>query len=83
MRQLTKEQFTDLLESKIKAAGSQKAFAQTLQVSEAYLSDVLRNRREPGQKILVPLGLQAVTNYVLADAFPGDTSNLPKKGRKK
>lgn len=40
-------------------AGGQKAFASQHGVSQAYISDVLRGRREPGPAILNTLGLVA------------------------
>ena len=44
------------LERLVNRCGSQKALAERLNVSQAYLSDVLSGRREPGDKILAPLG---------------------------
>lgn len=38
-------------------AGSLRAFARKIKVSPAYVSDVLHERREPGDAILAPLGL--------------------------
>lgn len=64
MKQLSKEEFLDLLTERIELEGSQKALAQKLDISEAYLSDVLRGRREAGAKILSGLRLRAVTNYI-------------------
>lgn len=49
---------------RIRAAGSQKAWAQAIGVSEAYLSDVLNGRRDPGESILGPLGLRKEVRYV-------------------
>lgn len=43
--------------------GSQAAFAQDKEMSAAYVNDVLRNRREPGQKILDAVGVERVVTY--------------------
>lgn len=51
------------LEHLVNRCGSQKALAERLNVSQAYLSDVLSGRREPGDKILAPLGLTRVVTY--------------------
>lgn len=43
--------------------GSQAAAAIALDVSPAYLSDVLAKRRDPGDKVLRALGLEKRTSY--------------------
>ena len=43
--------------------GSQRAFAKSIGVSPAYLSDVLKGRREPGPKILDALGITRRATY--------------------
>lgn len=42
----------------IKKAGSQKAFAAEHNISEAYVSDIINDRRGFGDKILKILGLE-------------------------
>ena len=42
---------------------TQAAVAKSLDVSPAYLSDVLAGRREPGPKLLRALGLERRTVY--------------------
>lgn len=66
MKQLSQEEFLNLIRDDVDAEGSQKALAAKLDVSEAYLSDVLRGRRSAGEKILSRYHLKAVTNYVPA-----------------
>jgi len=44
--------------------GGQRAFALKHHLSEQYVSDVLNSRRDPGNKILNPLGLARVSIYV-------------------
>jgi hypothetical protein len=51
------------LRAAIQAAGSQIAFAQQHHISQQYISDVLSNRRKPGQKILDALGVEQVVTY--------------------
>ena len=64
MKRLTQEEFLGLLRDDVDAEGSQKALAAKLDVSEAYLSDVLRGNRAAGNKILARYNLRAVTSYV-------------------
>lgn len=44
--------------------GTQRAVAEYLGVSQIYLSDVLRGKRNPGKSILSKLGLTAQTVYI-------------------
>lgn len=44
-------------------AGSQKALAAKLNVSPAYLGDVIHGRREPGAKLLTALHVKSTTTY--------------------
>lgn len=60
---LTAQNVIERLHEAITAAGSRKAFAVKYALSEQYLSDVLRGRREPGQKILDALDLERVVAY--------------------
>ncbi len=45
------------LHAMILREGSQRAVAQSLGISEAYLSDILREKRAPGRKVLLALAL--------------------------
>jgi hypothetical protein len=63
MKQFTQEEFLSLIRDDVETEGSQKALAARLQVSETYLSDVLRGRRAAGNKILTRYHLRAVTSY--------------------
>jgi DNA-binding transcriptional regulator YdaS (Cro superfamily) len=60
---LTEQDFIDRLRAAIVAAGSQKAYAEHIGVSESYLSDVLRGNRAPGEKIVTALNLEVITMY--------------------
>jgi transcriptional regulator with XRE-family HTH domain len=66
MKQLTQEEFLGLIRDDVEAEGSQKALAAKLDVSETYLSDVLRGRRSAGNKILTRYNLRSVTSYAPA-----------------
>lgn len=63
MKQLTQDEFLSRIRDDVEAEGSQKALAAKLEVSETYLSDVLRGRRAAGNKILARYNLRAVTSY--------------------
>ncbi len=64
-RHFTADQVRDVLRTSIKAAGTQRELAAQLGVSEQYLSDVLRGKREPGPLILEGLGMrQQPASYV-------------------
>lgn len=63
MKQLTQEEFLSLIRDDVETEGSQKALAAKLEVSETYLSDVLRGRRTAGNKILARYNLRPVTSY--------------------
>lgn len=67
MKQLSEEEFLSLIRDDVETQGSQKALAAKLDVSEAYLSDVLRGRRSAGSKILSRYRLRAITSYVRAE----------------
>lgn len=68
MSVLTKQELIERLRAVIADVGSQDAFAQQHAISTAYVSDVLRNRREPGKKILDALGLVRVVYYQVQTA---------------
>lgn len=60
---LSQQDVIDRLRVAIDASGSQAAFAAQHAISLQYVNDVLRGRREPGQKILDALGLERVVGY--------------------
>ena len=49
-----------------KTAGSQREWAKTNNLSPAYVNDVLKGKRGPGQSILDALGLTKVVQYAPA-----------------
>lgn len=65
-RQLTLDDVITLLRRE--ADGRQVEFALRAGVTQQYISDILRGKREPGPKILDALGLQKVIVYVEKEA---------------
>lgn len=51
------------IDSLVEKHGSQKALAQHLGISQQYLNDVVRLRRDPSEKLLKSLGLKKVISY--------------------
>ncbi len=70
-----------LLRRRCDDAGGQASWAAANGVSPQYVNDVLHGRREPGEGILRPLGLERVVTYrrVAASAL---SSRNPKSGRR-
>jgi hypothetical protein len=62
---MNKEELINYIQSVIDSryAGLQVAFAQDNDLSAAYVSDVLRGRREPGRKILDAVGVERFVMY--------------------
>lgn len=56
---MTREQVNSMIRKR-QGDRSLRAYAKELDISAAYLSDVLLGRREPGRKILVPLKLRRI-----------------------
>ena len=63
MKRLTYDDLIALLRRRIKEHGQQKLFAAAHGMSAQYVTDVLRGRREPGEKMLGALGLRKVVTY--------------------
>ncbi|WP_426221509.1 hypothetical protein [Methylobacterium sp. NFXW15] len=61
---LRREQVVDRLRAACAGAGGQAAGGRQNGVSQQYVHDVLRGRRDPGDTVLRPLGLQRATVYV-------------------
>lgn len=57
------DQVREALRRACKKAGSQKAWAEQAQVTGAYVNDVLKGKRDPGDAILKTLGLERVVVY--------------------
>ncbi|HDZ73185.1 MAG TPA: hypothetical protein ENH55_10480 [Aurantimonas coralicida] len=60
---MTMTDVINLLRDECRQEGSQMAWAAANGVSDAYVSDVLLGRRDPGQSILEGLGLEKVVTY--------------------
>jgi hypothetical protein len=63
-RRLTAEQVRKMLVTEATAAGGKAALAVRFDCSPAYLGDVINGKREPGAKVLGPLGLEREVRYV-------------------
>lgn len=63
MKELSKDEFFDLLQEEVEKAGTQRQAAKQLGVTYAHLNDVLQGRKEPGPKVARALGYKAVINY--------------------
>lgn len=59
----TEQQAREMLHRQCRNAGGQRAWADLHNVSEAYVCDVLKGRRDMGQAISEALGLARVTYY--------------------
>ena len=60
---ITSEQVREKLRRKASIMGSQKALAEDLGVSSAFISDILLGKRQPTGKVLECLGLRRVVRY--------------------
>lgn len=57
--------------------GSQKLWAERHKISPAYVSDVLRGKRDPGESILKALQLKKVVTYDYAEASVCEPNRQP------
>lgn len=57
------DEFIEYLKSRVAEHGTQRKYAESLGVSEAYLSDILNGRREPGKRLLDAVGFERVVLY--------------------
>jgi DNA-binding transcriptional regulator YdaS (Cro superfamily) len=56
---VTKEQLVQHLKRCVKSAGTQRAFAEQVGISQQYVSDVLAGRRDPGPKLAAAIGFRS------------------------
>ena len=63
MRAITEDEVRARLREAVARAQGQQRWAEAHDISPQYVSDVLLNRRLPGEKILVALGLRRRTVY--------------------
>lgn len=61
---MNNDDFVEMLKEFVKKVGTQKQAAENLEISTAYLNDILHGRREPGRKIAAAFGLRKVISYV-------------------
>lgn len=60
---MTADEVRTMLREACRKAGTSAAFADKHSLSQAYVSDTLNGRREPGPKILRALGLVSEPQY--------------------
>lgn len=60
---MTVDQVREILFRACEKAGSQRQWAMRYGLSNAYVNDVLSSRRDPGEGILVALGLRKIVTY--------------------
>lgn len=60
---MKKKELIARMQREVAKAGSQKAYASVLGISEQYLCDILRGRRELGEKVLKALKVRKVVLY--------------------
>lgn len=60
---LSEAEARERLAAAIAASGGQHAFAKTHGFSSAYISDVVRHRRDLSERLLAALGLERVVLY--------------------
>lgn len=60
---ITEQQIIERLRKACEKAGSQRAWAERNGVSEAYVTDVLKGRRRPGNSIACRFGYEQVMMY--------------------
>lgn len=74
MRVMNHSAVIQKLRAACRRAGGQARWAMEHGISPAYVSDVLGGRRDPGPKILTPLGLVVTTSYTGPGTGTGTTS---------
>ena len=55
---MTLDSFREMLRRLVKEAGSQRALAKKYGISPMFLCDVLKERRDPGEKFLAAMGFK-------------------------
>jgi transcriptional regulator with XRE-family HTH domain len=58
--------FIKRLKTEVAKHGNQKKTAAALGISQQFLTDVLKGRRQPGEKLLAALGLEKRIEFVKA-----------------
>lgn len=58
---MTLKDVRKMVETEVDQAGSYRRAAKRLEVSHAYLADVVSGHREPGPKMLTALGVEKIT----------------------
>jgi DNA-binding transcriptional regulator YdaS (Cro superfamily) len=64
VKALSPDEMLAKLRKAVETAGSQRAYASAIGVSEQYLCDCLKGRRDIGKSIAGPLGYHPTTIYI-------------------
>jgi hypothetical protein len=64
VKALSPDEMRAELRKAVERAGSQKAYAASIGISEQYLCDCLKGRRDIGKSIAEPLGYHPTTIYI-------------------
>ena len=70
-KQLTREEVVSLMRS-LQGDRTAAAFAEELEISPSYLSDIYAGKRDPGPSVLEKLGFETVTVYKPSDSNAAD-----------
>lgn len=62
-KEITKDEFLDMLRREVKRAGTQKALAAQIGINETVLSRVLSGREDPGPTILDHFGFEKIKTF--------------------
>ncbi len=60
---MTKAELIEHIRQRITEAGTQKQLAADICVSESYIVDILKGRRDPSDNFLAKLGFKKVVTY--------------------
>ena len=64
MTDLTHDDVRVRIAQAIRTAGSQRAFAAEAGVSASFINDVIRGRRDPGDRVLAAIDLRRIDRFV-------------------
>lgn len=77
MRYYTVEEVIKMANEFIEVTGNQKQVADMVGISPSYLSDILKGKRSPSDKLLRVLGLHEVTLYRKIEPEDVPAANTP------
>jgi hypothetical protein len=60
---MTRDEAMTILRNHIEKEGSMRAFADKHDFNVSFISDIMRGRREPSERILLAVGVKKVVTY--------------------